>query len=648
MKDYFNHNTHTVHLTGPDGVVVKVKSGQRIRLDEYFDRYRTRGFIRLATETKQTYVSPRDSRPAQARIQLSKKQTHAVPPPTPPSPPPAQAPINPHGQQRKVQRVAKQAKKITATKIVRNPAQNEKQRHRHLVGRRSLADATELLKDNLIERCFPISNNIGVGILSYNRGQSLCRLVDSLIKYTDLRSTTVFISDDGSTDKYTLDYLSQLESTSGFVVIKNSENIGIAGNSNRLLRCLSRFAHGLILNDDVEVLQPGWEQFYANASRDTGIHHFQHRQLGVYNAEYGAEVVKGSTKLRVVKEKPHGAILSFTNEMLVKCGFFDEDYGQYGMEHVDWSMKPHDFKMQESGFFDVVGSEDYFRLNSEPSSISNRGELLKIARDRFSRRIPICIKPTDKSKLPEVSYVVPFRNIGRQDSITTVVNGIRAQRFPVINIILVEQDAETSIDIQQMQPVNYYIAQELGNRLFNKSKAFNYGVSKSPADIVILHDADMLVRDDYTSAVYSALQEFESCHLGGTVLYTSEESANKINETYVVSSDLQCDRAVGYYEGGSLACRTSAYWKVGGFNEDFWGYGCEDCDFYARLSQSSTWKEDRTFDLLHLWHGRVDGWNKHHEENKRLESSLNSKRMNIRINMQHNQLRNLGYAQFIE
>ena len=55
--------------------------------------------------------------------------------------------------------------------------------------------------------------------------------------------------------------------------------------------------------------------------------------------------------------------------MLDKCGFFDEDYGKYGMEHVDWSMKPYDFGVQENGFFDVVGYEaqDTFLTEAPPA-----------------------------------------------------------------------------------------------------------------------------------------------------------------------------------------------------------------------------------------------------------------------------------------
>ena len=87
------------------------------------------------------------------------------------------------------------------------------------------------------------------------------------------------------------------------------------------------------------------------------------------------------------------------------------------------------------------------------------------------------------------------------------------------------------------------------------------------------------------------------------------------------------------------------YWRVGGFNEDYWGYGCEDCDFYARLSQAARWTEQRSFDLLHLWHDRVDGWDKHHKENKNLERILSGNDIQTRVRMQYAQLKRLGYGE---
>lgn len=624
MPEYINPNGHSVHLTGPDGKTIKVRSNQRLVLSEYFDRYRARGFIRLVGEHKNN---------AKPKVSTKAKRVGAV----------KTTKDNKRAQER-----ARQTAVNRARKIVRNRPPRERVRggvgRKLIVGRRIAADAAKLLKKNLEEDCLPISNNIGIGILSYNRAKSLKRLVNSIVKYTDLRRTTVFISDDGSTDPEMLTYLENLATHPNFVVIRNRHNIGVAGNSNRLIRCLTRFKHGLLLNDDVEVLQNGWDEFYVEAARRTGMHHFSFLQPGVYGANDGELVSKGNLDLRVVHDKPHGAVLAFTRKMLVTCGYFNEDFGQYGMEHVDWSLKPHEFELQEKGFFDVEGSQDYFKVHRDSSAVRDRAKLLTTARKIFAARTRQRLGPTSKSQVPEISYVIPCRNTGRQSAMQTVVNNVRAQRFPVIHIILVEQDANTKLTLEPFKPIQYYLAQEKQNPLFNKCKAFNLGVSKITTSTVVLHDADMVVPGSYTDKIATILQKYDSCHLGGTVIYTSPDAANVINATGIVSDTASCERVVGYFEGGSLACRVNAYWKVGAFNEDFWGYGCEDCEFYIRLSQNSNWFEDRKVDFLHLWHSRVSGWDNHHAENKKMNRQLNQTPMSTRIKNQYNQMKRLGYG----
>lgn len=647
MAEYINHNTFTVHLPGPDGKTIRIKSRQKMVLSEFFDRYRVRGFIKLVSEVSSQPII--QSKKIQAKInltstakrqQLTKQVTR----------PPAQiAPTQEQLAQERKKRRSEIAREAARTRKVSNKPQRAIVRRpsNQIVGRTINTNPTELLKSNLAKGNYPISNNVGVGILSYNRKDSLQRLVNSIVTTTDLRRTTVFISDDGSTNEDIRAYLNELSQNDNFVIIQNEARIGVAGNTNRLLRCLSRFAYGIILNDDVEIMNQGWDAFYIGAMMKAGMHHFVFRQENVYGATLGEQKTINDVSLRVVKERPHGAVLAFTNEMLTKCGYFDEAYGLYGMEHVDWSRKAWEFGLQPEGFFDVDGSEHYFYLHSDVSAVDNRQTLLKEARKRFDIRIPQKYEPTEASRVPEISYIIPFRNIERTDAIRTVVNNIRGQRFPVVHILLVEQDAESKINIADFTPVSYYLARETNNLLFNKSMAFNLAASKVITDRVVLHDADILAQGQYTTIVYKELDMYQACHLGNSVMYADVQSSNAINITGLVTDQTKCDRVVGYFEGGSIACHMKAYWKCGGFNEDFWGYGCEDCDFYARLSANDSWSENRTFDFLHLWHGRVPGWSVHHDTNRGIESQINQRSMHSRIQSQYSQLHRLGYGQFI-
>jgi GT2 family glycosyltransferase len=396
------------------------------------------------------------------------------------------------------------------------------------------------------------------------------------------------------------------------------------------------------LNDDVEILDRNWEYIITAAMHNTTMHHLMYRQIGVYGAALSEGVVINGVELGKVDEKPHGAVLAFTSTYLQKCGYFDESYGLYGMEHVDWSMRGYELGLQTSGFFDIKCLSSYMKIHGDPTSVDDKSKKLAAAKLVFSKRKVGYVPPTDRSNVPSVTYVIPFRDVGRSSSISTVIKNIKAQRYPEIEIILVEQDDSTKVSLATMEPVKYYLA-STKDRPFNKSMAFNLGVSKAEHTKIVLHDADMLTQGHYTATISSVLDNYTACHMGNRVVYADQNSTNQINKLGIVDTDINCDRVVGYFEGGSLACTANAYWHCGGFNEDFWGYGVEDCEFYSRLSYDSNWQENRIFDFLHLYHGRADGWNDHHSNNKKIDVQLRKLSMQDRITNQYTQLLQKGY-----
>lgn len=613
MPLYQNQNSHSVHLTGPDGKVLTLKSRQIVSLSEYFEVYRQRGFITLLSESPTSKVPP----PTHNMPQRLVRHTPARP---------IRAVNNQKHAESPVPR-----KIINSSSLKRTP---------RIVGA-SQRTNDSLKKDNN-RIWYPVSNNIGVGILSYNRIESLRRCVNSIERYSDLNSTTVFISDDGSTDPNLLKYLDELKTNTNFVVLKNEKRIGIAGNSNRLLRALSRFKYGIMLNDDIEILRPHWESFYIDGLEKTGFHHFAFRQEGVFNAQLGQKVVVNGQNLYRVTEKPHGACLAFTNHYVKTVGAFNEEFGQYGLEHVDWSEKGAYYELQPVGFYDLEGSDRYVKLHSDASSVKNKSELLNNARKIYEQQKGKPCAFTESSDIPSISVVIPFREQERSESLDTVINNIRAQKFPQIDIILVEEDSTQKIDVSKYYPIRYVNVGLKGSHEFNKSKAFNLGVLAAESNFILMHDADMLAINHYIQDIHNILQIEESCHIGATVLYANKESTATINTSKRVEEPVM-ERVVSYYEGGSLACHKDVYWRVGGHNEDFYGYGCEDCDFFARLSKGSKFCNHRTHNLLHLHHGRSDSFNECHIKNKVLFKHLESLTIEQRISLQRDQLRKAGY-----
>lgn len=609
MPEYINHQKHFVSLSGPDGRLVKIKPGQKVELSSYFDRY-----VRQDGSGQLVKVNP-TTRPKPIPI-LFKKQV-----------------VKSNQQTNSSVPVSKVIKRINQNKRSEAPRKTVgiKTANEHVLKHHPIVNSSQ----------YNISNNIGVGILSRNRKHSLERLIQSIQKYTDLTKTIVFISDDASDDQELLNYLDSL--TTQFVVLKNSTRLGVAGNTNRLMRCLERFENCLLLNDDTQVLRHGWENFYKDAALKSRMHHFMRQEPGVYGSTTGDIVEINRVQLLRTNHKPHGAILSYTNKLFNTIGYFDEKYGLYGMEHVDWSTRAS--VIQEPGYYDVPGSDKYFKIHNDKSSINNKSELLTHARSVYGNGPQErYIKSSSYTDIPAISYVIPVQVFDRLESLGTVINSIRGQLFPIIDIIVSEFNAyQTLSDIYY--PTKYKFTKCNNSEPFNKSMAFNAGVSSVRTNNVILHDADLVPNCNYTSKVYDLLNRYNALHIGGQVVYLNKESTNLANSSGKIDKDMACERAVGYFEGGSLACNTKTYWDVGGFNEDFKGYGNEDTEFYGRLSKSNKFISDRTELFIHLYHGRTDGWMEYHRINKLIESKLEALPMVDRISKLRQQ--NIKYESLI-
>lgn len=228
-----------------------------------------------------------------------------------------------------------------------------------------------------------------------------------------------------------------------------------------------------------------------------------------------------------------------------------------------------------------------------------------------------------------VTYIVPFRCQERMDAIATVIKNIKAQNYPNIEIIVTEHDAQ-----QQFTPtdsVRHIFTQSNGP--FNKAIAYNSAVKLANFGKIILHDADIIVPTDYTTKMMSLLDKHDGVHIGKAVYYLSKGSTIAACKSGKFDDSLIIDRVARYFEGGSLGCHYNTYLNVGGFNDEFDGYGNEDTEFYSRLSNYKSFGDERTINFFHLWHGRTPGWDKYYEKNQELEKTLNAisttKRMNI-------------------
>ena len=618
IYEFYNRSNHYVEVTDQNGNIIVFKPREIKRLSEYFLKYTPKTLMMLKSVNIHGVDESIVISKPKFMARMSKEDM-----------------IKQAGTIKEINTPFKRQFKIT--NISRN-------KFNFKIGRTRKDPHIQTIFDKSIQQFdYSISNNIGVGILSYNRLDSLKRLINSIRKYTDLSQTKVFVSDESDNQSVK----KWLDEQHDIIFINNKDRLGVAGNSNRLLQALSRFDNILLLNDDVEILSNGWERFYFDIMTKTNFKHFCYRQNGIYGAkDEGSINIINGVSLHKISDKPHGAVLALKKEVIDKIGYFNEKFEEYGMEHVDYSRRVYLADLQPEGFFDVIGSENYFFIHNE-KSVGNKIKLIE-NRKKFDRISDIYCKFSDRSKLDGVSVIIPMRyKDDRIDSLYTVINNIRAQHFPAIEIIICEEDRSSKLNIDNVSPITYKFIKS--NNKFNKSAAFNMGISIAKYEKIILHDADICVPSNYVTTVSSILNKYDSCHIGSKVLYLDKDSTDKINKTHIIKSGKVTRMAfttppgsdTTMFIGGSICANKSVLIDIGGFDENFSGWGEEDLAFYISLKHHTKMWDNRSINFIHLYHKQSpDVYNKSRKNLKYYKS------ISPESNTYKNRLRNKFKAKY--
>jgi GT2 family glycosyltransferase len=143
-----------------------------------------------------------------------------------------------------------------------------------------------------------------------------------------------------------------------------------------------------------------------------------------------------------------------------------------------------------------------------------------------------------------------------------------------------------------------------------RAATFNEGVKIARGEVIIAHDNDMLVPQRYASEVLARVHEgWQFIDLKRFIFYLTERDTRAIFE----GAPLRHDHAatiVQNLKGGSIAARKEAYLAIGGFDEDFVGWGGEDLEFWERAHAGGRVYEFGYLPIVHLWHraqaGKVD------------------------------------------
>lgn len=192
---------------------------------------------------------------------------------------------------------------------------------------------------------------LGLGITTYNRAESLGRVLDGVARYTSAPHCLV-VAVDGSTDG-TLDLLRRRR-----VPHVVGTNQGIAWNKNRALFYLHEAAGCdvvILLEDDTAPTCMGWEQPWIEAAERWG-----HANLAGWWFSERFLSGAGTPTDPILCAEISGQCVSFSRRALRTVGYMDTRFTRYGFEHRD-----HSDRLRRAGFGGDAGRGAFFLLKGD-------------------------------------------------------------------------------------------------------------------------------------------------------------------------------------------------------------------------------------------------------------------------------------------
>jgi hypothetical protein len=193
---------------------------------------------------------------------------------------------------------------------------------------------------------------------------------------------------------------------------------------------------------------------------------------------------------------------------------------------------------------------------------------------------------------PQVSFVIGHRGLDRLPHLRATLRSIAGQRDVAVECIVVEQAARREIETQ-LPPWVRYLFTECATP-YNRAATFNAGVAAARGDVVILHDNDIVVPADYAREVAARAAE-------GWQFIDIKRFLFHLDAGGALGSIMQ------NAQGGSIAATRAAYDAIGGFDDEFVGWGGEDNDFWDRAATTGRIYNHGYLPMKHLYHPPQQG-----------------------------------------
>jgi predicted glycosyltransferase involved in capsule biosynthesis len=231
------------------------------------------------------------------------------------------------------------------------------------------------------------------------------------------------------------------------------------------------------------------------------------------------------------------------------------------------------------------------------------------------------------------SIIIPFKNSDklRERNLHFMLNYYK-KYLPSCEIIVVEQNTNTNF-LLTSDKVDKYLRVKTKDNFFAKAFLFNSGYNISRTDYIIMADADCVIDKNILENISDYYEYFDShftLPYSNQVYYLSEIETNCFvdnNDCNISQNQNKNVDVMKTASGGIGIISSSNFYKVGGFDERFKGWGAEDDAFYNKCSIMGVSPYRLPYDLLHLYHNvtntedtnygnNLETYNKHFSKNR--------------------------------
>ncbi|WP_295456007.1 galactosyltransferase-related protein [uncultured Thiodictyon sp.] len=204
---------------------------------------------------------------------------------------------------------------------------------------------------------------------------------------------------------------------------------------------------------------------------------------------------------------------------------------------------------------------------------------------------------------PDVSIIIPFRGTARLPQLRCCLANLCAQQGVAVEIILVEQSWEPLLADAVLPGVRYLHTQCVTPDMpFNRSWAMNVGARHALGDCLIFHDGDLLAPATYAATALDLMRRgYHGARLPRLIFYLDQDTSAPIQaENAMPATDMRIGEVRANCRA-TLVMDRQAYWRIGGHDESFSGWGGEDDELLERAATLHFYP-GAFLPFIHLWH----------------------------------------------